>query len=70
MMSGQSGDETSQSATPAQLDGAILRSVVRTVGQQLRPDLDAPTLNERASKIADELFVRLRRYWDELGDPD
>jgi hypothetical protein len=40
---------------------------VRTVGQQLRPDLDTTALDDLATKIADDLFHQLRRGWGEPG---
>jgi ATP-dependent Clp protease ATP-binding subunit ClpC len=46
-----------------QLDSAIFCGVVRAVGQQLRPDLDAAALDDQAVRIADELFIQLRRGW-------
>lgn len=50
-----------------QIDGVIFRGVVRAMGQQLRPDLDAIALDDLATRIADNLLHQLRRYWDEPG---
>jgi ATP-dependent Clp protease ATP-binding subunit ClpC len=49
-------------------DGAIFRGVVRAVGEQLRPDLDATDLDDLADTIADDLFNQLRRSWAEAGN--
>jgi ATP-dependent Clp protease ATP-binding subunit ClpC len=66
-MSGQSGPDPSKPTVLAHVDSAIYRGVVRAVGQQLRPDLDATALDERSLKIAEELFAQLRRRWTESG---
>jgi ATP-dependent Clp protease ATP-binding subunit ClpC len=66
LMSSQSGREVA--GTPSQtppLNSAVLRGVVRAVGQQLRPDLDPSALAERVSRITDELFDQLRKSWAE-----
>jgi ATP-dependent Clp protease ATP-binding subunit ClpC len=69
LMSSQSGREVVGTAGQAlPLNSAVLRGVVRAAGQQLRPDLDAATLEERASRIADDLFDQLRKSWGEEGD--
>ena len=49
-------------------DGAIFRGVVRAVGEQLRPDLDAAELDDLADTIADDLFNQLRQSWAEAGN--
>jgi ATP-dependent Clp protease ATP-binding subunit ClpA len=67
LMSGLSGRGAGEPSTQVQFDGAIFRGVVRAVGQQLRPDLDAAALDEFSTKIADDLFTRLRQYWAEQG---
>ena len=78
LMSGQSGPEVGEHPrevqlrrliTPreVQLDGVIFRGVVRAIGQQLRPDLDAIVLDDLATTIADDLLHQLRRLWDEPG---
>lgn len=53
----------------AQFDDAIFRGVIRAVGQQLRPDLDATALDHRAARIAEDLFVQLRHRWADPGVP-
>jgi ATP-dependent Clp protease ATP-binding subunit ClpC len=67
MMPGQSSREFGEPPRQVQFDGAVLRGIVRTVGQQLRPDLDTTTLDDRATKIADDLFNQLRQSWGEPG---
>jgi ATP-dependent Clp protease ATP-binding subunit ClpC len=67
MMSGQSNQEFGEPPRQVQFDGAALRGIVRTVGQQLRPDLDTTALDDLATKIADDLFHQLRRGWGEPG---
>ena len=69
MMSGPSGLEFEGSPTPEQRENAILRGVVRNVGQRLRPDLDIIAIDGRAATITDELFNRLQRSWAESDDP-
>jgi ATP-dependent Clp protease ATP-binding subunit ClpC len=69
LISGPSGREFDNSPTPVQREDTILRSVVRNVGQRLRPDLDATALDEQAAKIAEELFDELRKRWGESGAP-
>ena len=63
MIAGQRGRELSGTPTPGQSGHAILRGVVRTVGQELRPDLGSSELDDRATKIADVLFEQLRQSW-------
>jgi ATP-dependent Clp protease ATP-binding subunit ClpC len=65
LISGQSGREFENSTTPVQREHAMLREVVRTVGQRLRPDLDAAALHDRAATIAEELYETLRKTWEE-----
>ncbi|HWD96984.1 MAG TPA: Clp protease N-terminal domain-containing protein [Acidimicrobiales bacterium] len=69
MMSNQRGSERSAWPTPAEFDSAILRGVVRAVGQQLRPDLGASAFDDRAARIADNLFNELRTSWLEPDSP-
>lgn len=69
MMSGQSDPEFGDAHTQTHFDSAILRGVVRVVGQQLRPDLDAADLDDRVANIADALFNQLRMSWINQGDP-
>jgi ATP-dependent Clp protease ATP-binding subunit ClpC len=68
MMSGHS-HESGGSHIRGQLDSAVLRGIVRNIGQQMRPDLDASTLEDRAAKIADDLFEQLRKGWASPGTP-
>jgi ATP-dependent Clp protease ATP-binding subunit ClpC len=68
-MSGPSDREFDADPTPEQREGAILRSVVRRVGQRLRPDLDSLALDDRVGKIAEELYDRLRARWTEPDGP-
>jgi ATP-dependent Clp protease ATP-binding subunit ClpA len=69
LMSGQSAVSSTTpvplSTQPVLLESAMLRGVVRTVGQQLRPDLDDDALDLRVAPIADELFDPLRKIWSE-----
>ena len=65
MMSGQSGRDSSEPQEQLQFDNASLRGLVRAIGQQLRPDLEATDLDDRVVKIADELFNQLRQAWTE-----
>jgi ATP-dependent Clp protease ATP-binding subunit ClpC len=69
MLSGHSGHEPGSSHIRGQLDSAVLRGIVRNIGQQMRPDLDASTLEDRAAKIADDLFEQLRKVWASPGTP-
>lgn len=63
------GEVDSAPAHAPPLTSAVLRGVVRAAGQQLRPDLDAAALEERASRIADDLFDQLRKSWAEEDGP-
>ncbi len=65
MMSGPSGREDSDVLSPELRESSLLRNLARSVGQRLRPDLDAAALEERASNIADELLDRLHQSWTE-----
>jgi ATP-dependent Clp protease ATP-binding subunit ClpA len=65
MMPVQSGRDLSEPHKQLQFDNASLRGLVRAVGQQLRPDLEGTDLDDRAVKIADELFNQLRQAWTE-----
>jgi ATP-dependent Clp protease ATP-binding subunit ClpC len=78
LMSGQSAPEVGNLRREAQfhgavfhevapLDSVVFRGVVRAIGQQLRPDLDAMVLDDMATTISDELLHQLRRYWDDPG---
>ncbi len=66
-MSSPSHREVGEPPVQTQYDGVILRGIVRAVGQQLRPDLDAVALDDFAAKIADDLFNTLRRRWTNPG---
>ena len=52
----------------ARFDDVIFRGVVRAVGQQLRPDLDANALDDLTVTIASELFTELRHRWTSSGN--
>jgi ATP-dependent Clp protease ATP-binding subunit ClpC len=65
MMPGQGGRDLSEPHKQLQFDSASLRGLVRAIGQQLRPDLEATDLDDRVVKIADELFNQLRQAWTE-----
>jgi ATP-dependent Clp protease ATP-binding subunit ClpC len=67
MMSGPSGQEMSDVPSPERRESSLLRNLARSMGQRLRPDLDAAALEERASSIADELLDRLRQSWIDSG---
>lgn len=67
LMSSLGNREVSEPSVPVHYDGAIFRGVVRAVGEQLRPDLDAGDLDESAANIADDLFRHLRQRWAEAG---
>jgi ATP-dependent Clp protease ATP-binding subunit ClpC len=69
LTSSLSSREVREPPVHAQFDSAMFRGVVRAVGQQLRPDLDATALDDLAAKIADDLFNQLRQRWAEPGTP-
>jgi hypothetical protein len=60
--------EDGEPSVPIINDGTIFRGIVRAIGEQLRPDLDATDLDGLADPIADELFKQLRQSWAEAGD--
>ncbi len=66
MMSSQSGVELARSPKPLRVDSALFLGVVRAVGQELRPDLDAAALDDRAAHIAENLLNQIRKSWSEL----
>jgi len=68
LISSQSNREVGEPSVHVINDGAIFRGVVRAVGEQLRPDLDAADLDGVADTIADELFNQLRQSWAEAGN--
>jgi len=68
-MSGPSDREFDADPTPEQREGATLRSVVRRVGQRLRPDLDSLALDDRVGTISEELYDALRAKWAEPDSP-
>jgi ATP-dependent Clp protease ATP-binding subunit ClpC len=63
-----SNREDGEPSVPMINDGTIFRGVVRAIGEQLRPDLDAADLDDLADTIADDLFGQLRRSWAEAGN--
>jgi ATP-dependent Clp protease ATP-binding subunit ClpC len=63
LLSSLSSPVVGESPVNVHYDDAIFRGVVRAVGQQLRPDLVDADLDDLATKIADELFSRLRQSW-------
>jgi ATP-dependent Clp protease ATP-binding subunit ClpC len=65
MMSHQSGRDVIGSPGEVHIDSAILRGVVRTVGEHLRPDLDAVDLENRVASIAHDLYNQLVERWGE-----
>lgn len=69
LMSGLSNREGGEPLVQVQFDDVIFRGVVRAVGQQLRPDLDATALDYRAARIAEDLFVQLHHHWADPGVP-
>jgi len=62
---GQSGANVDDLHDQMSIDGASFLRVVRSVGEQLRPDFDGAHLGERSAKIASELFAQLREAWME-----
>jgi ATP-dependent Clp protease ATP-binding subunit ClpC len=68
LMSSPSNREVGEHSVHVIYDGAIFRGVVRAVGEQLRPDLDAADLDGLADTIADDLFNQLRQSWAEAGN--
>jgi ATP-dependent Clp protease ATP-binding subunit ClpC len=69
MMSGQSDSEPGASQLRETTNVAGLLGIVRSMGRQLRPDLDATTLHERTSKITEELLNHLRKSWSDPETP-
>jgi ATP-dependent Clp protease ATP-binding subunit ClpA len=67
MISGQVTHESGNTYLRGQVDSTALRGIVRNIGQHLRPDLDATSLDDRAAKIAHDLYEHLRKFW---GEPD
>jgi ATP-dependent Clp protease ATP-binding subunit ClpC len=68
LMSSLSNREVGEPSVHVIYDGAIFRGVVRALGEQLRPDLDAADLDDLADTIADDLFNQLRQSWAEAGN--
>jgi ATP-dependent Clp protease ATP-binding subunit ClpC len=66
-MMSQGGHESGASQVRGPLDSAVLRGIVRNIGQQMRPDLDASTLDDRAATIADDVFEQVRKGWTAPG---
>jgi ATP-dependent Clp protease ATP-binding subunit ClpC len=69
LMPSLSNREVGDPSAHVNYDGAIFRGVVRAVGEQLRPDLDAADLDDIADTISDVLFNQLRQSWAEARDP-
>jgi ATP-dependent Clp protease ATP-binding subunit ClpC len=69
MMSGQSDPEAGASQVRETTNIAGLLGIVRSMGRQLRPDLDPTTLSERTSKITEELLKHLRKSWSDPETP-
>jgi ATP-dependent Clp protease ATP-binding subunit ClpC len=69
MMSGQSDPEAGASQVRETTNIAGLLGIVRSMGRQLRPDLDPATLSERTSKITEELLKHLRKSWSDPETP-
>jgi len=58
-------DVAEQSRDAASVDDGALRSYVRALGRELRPDLDGATLDTWANSIVDELSRQIRQRWSE-----
>jgi ATP-dependent Clp protease ATP-binding subunit ClpC len=69
MMSVQSEPESGISQARETTNIAGLLGIVRGMGRQLRPDLDATTLSERTTKITEELLKHLRNSWSDPETP-
>jgi ATP-dependent Clp protease ATP-binding subunit ClpA len=69
MMSGQSEPESGASQVRETTNIAGLLGIVRAMGRQLRPDLDATTLTDRTTKITEELLKHLRKSWTDPETP-
>lgn len=67
LISGDDGRRTGESPRRTHFDDVIFRGVVRAVGEQLRPDLDAKALDDLSAVIASELFGELRHRWVSSG---
>ena len=65
LISSGSGREFDNPSTPADRESTILRGAVRTIGQRLRPDLDPLALDDRATKIAQQLYDELLKAWND-----
>jgi ATP-dependent Clp protease ATP-binding subunit ClpC len=69
MMSGQNDPEPGASQSRETTNIAGLLGIVRAMGRQLRPDLDATTLTDRTTKITEELLKHLRKSWSDPETP-
>jgi ATP-dependent Clp protease ATP-binding subunit ClpC len=69
MMSGQSDPEPGASQLREPNNIAGLLGIVRAMGRQLRPDLDATTLHDRTTKITEDLLKHLRESWSDPETP-
>jgi ATP-dependent Clp protease ATP-binding subunit ClpC len=67
LMSSSGSREVSEPTVLLPYDGAVFRGVVRALGEQLRPDLEASDLDDSATRIADDLLRQLRQRWAEAG---
>lgn len=67
LISGQERQRLGDPPRHVHFDDVIFRGVVRAVGQQLRPDLDANALDDLTVTIASELFAELRHRWAPSG---
>jgi ATP-dependent Clp protease ATP-binding subunit ClpC len=61
--------EVDETPVQVQFDGTIFRGLVRALGQQLRPELDAAALDHHADRIADDLLTQLRQRWVDPETP-
>jgi ATP-dependent Clp protease ATP-binding subunit ClpC len=69
MMSGQNDPAPGASQTRETTNIAGLLGIVRSMGRQLRPELDATALSDRTSKITEELLKHLRKSWSDPETP-
>ena len=67
LISGEDRQRDWDSLRHEHFDDVIFRGVVRAVGQQIRPDLDASALDDLTITIANDLFAELRRRWASAG---
>jgi ATP-dependent Clp protease ATP-binding subunit ClpC len=60
--------EVGEPPAQVQFDDTLFRGLVRALGQQLRPDLEAAALDDQADQIADNLLTQLRQRWVDPGN--